>query len=213
MSAPLVWRSPLYAHFANGNLATEWLTLAGAQTPAALRDEGDAADLAFADISALPRLGAKGGAAAGKAAGALAANACAVLAGGVVAARLSADEWLFADALGLGATGGKGAALPQVEEANFLPRRDTHFCFGLCGARLPQLLSRLCALPPPQVGEVQQTIVAGVGGVLLPLAPTALLWLADSARAVYAWEALTTTGERLSAAAVGLRAWQKAAQK
>ena len=205
MSDILQWQGALYDYFRNDNLDKSWETVGdnGAEIIGVFADESNPDNLAFADLSPLPRVGIKTDTpppATQKAD--LAVNRYTQQADGSVIARLGSDEWLY-----VANAAGQGVA--DIPVASRLPRRDSHFCFGISGEQATAVLSRLSAIPPPQTGEVQQTLVAGIGSIVFPAAPTgtAFYWLGDAAYAVYSWQILRDTAAKISTVSGGAVGW------
>ena len=232
----LTWQGPLFERLYGDDNIAAWREVGGRTASGGgriidrLTKEGDAAQLAFVDLSPLPRFGVKGGEwdfLPKKCCPPI--NCLAQTKSGALVARLSEDELLCLP-------NEDGEGLPDAPAELILPRRDGYFCFGLCGAESPALLARLCMLPPPEAvhppeavyppeavhppadGTLLQTIVGDIDGLLLPaVAPPqavagilpAFYWLGDSAYAVYAWQVLEETAAHLGGGALGWESWQK----
>ena len=205
MSEQLFWQSSLHDDLCVGGRVKTWRQIAGAEIAEEYSDEPESSSaFCFVDLSPLPRVGVIG---SERPAGAeiLAVNQVAWSDSGACTARLGESEWLcLANAAGEG--------LPTVAPVASLPRRDSHFCFGLYGACASEALARLCAIPSPVGDAVGQTVVAGIGSVLLPATPAggAWYWLADMTVSVSAWQALQSLTADFSGGASGWRSWRQA---
>jgi sarcosine oxidase, subunit gamma len=211
-------RSPLY----------RWHVDAGAEF--ALRGEaanperypgpqGDPTICALADLSLLPRFGAKGWETWSTLATIGVArpdrnNTASRLSGGGAAMRLGDNEaFLLGDLSGDAVTVQHAQALPTASGFYPVPRRDTHAWLLLVGREVPKLLSKVCAVDfrPDRFADlaVAQTMVARAGSVVLrdDIAGTpAFHVLADSASASYLWGVLLDAAEEYSGRAIGSEA-------
>ncbi len=221
MTEPLAfpYRSPLWRRLqALG--PPRWTPLADAAVAASLRDGEALGALALADLSPLPRLGFKGR-----------DTIRAVRERGVVAEPVPNRAFRQPDGglclvLGpgevflLGPLSGDGARLTDLERAwpdgsgarvYPLPRRHSHAWVAVAGTRAPDLFAKLCAvdLRPAKFADlsVAQTSVARLNAVLaradLGAVPVFHL-LADSAAAVYLFDALVDAGAEFGVAPVGM---------
>lgn len=122
-------------------------------------------------------------------------NRAVVQADGAVLARLSAGEFLLLGRPGdeVGLVGRLDAAWSWQADAGLcfpLPRQDSHAWFHLRGARVAEMMSKLCGVDlRPQAfadGAVAQTSVARLNGIVIRQGDDLHL-LADSASAEYLW--------------------------
>lgn len=123
-------------------------------------------------------------------------NRAAVQADGSVLARLSAGEFLL-----LGRPGGESGLVERLDATWSwgdgaglcfpLPRQDSHAWFHLRGAKVPEMLAKLCGVDLRRHvfadGAVAQTSVARLNAIVLRQGDDFHL-LADSASAEYLWE-------------------------
>lgn len=197
------WRSPLAA---TADPTAQWRTVGDADIVEEAGGEADARVLAWCDLSPLPRSGAKGVMQQPPP-----VNGVQLTPAGVLSCRLSEDEFLFLPAAD--ATPRELAPpAPALTARVWLPRRDSHCWLGLCGAGADEVLSLLCAVPPPLPGQLLQTRVANVSAILL-CAPGACVpayhLLADSGYALHLWEALTAVVAPRGGGVVGWRHWRE----
>lgn len=204
MSAPLIWQGALTDTFVAGGQVAEWATISGAQIADRFVGEAEAPLLAVVDLTPLPRGGAKGFKPADLPVAAPVVNTYAALSDGKLICRLGEDELLL-----LPDKDGDVLAVPTPLS---LPRRDSHFCFGIAGTNAVALLARMCALPSPVENQILQTMAVGVGAVLLRLPSAsvpAFYLLGDSGYAVYMWQSLLKLAKPLDGAAAGWRMWKQ----
>lgn len=158
----------------------------------------------FCDLSALPRLGAKGDCA--KSAPPI--NTTALLDDGTMCCRLGADEVLL-----LAAADGSAPVLNSIMPTPrlLLPRRDSHCQIGLAGTRAKEVLARLCAVPPPASPALLQTRAAHLSVVIVAEprgTKDAFYLLADSGYAGALWEEITAAAIPLGGGACGWQPWR-----
>lgn len=208
-------RSPLYRwHIAAG---AEFVARDDAAKPE--RYAGLSADpslCALADLSLLPRFGAKGWETWSTLVSIGIArpdenNTAVRLTGGGVALRLGDNEaFLLGGLVGDAPLAQRAAALPSASGFYPVPRQDTHAWLLLLGSAVPQLLSKVCAVDfrVDRFADltIAQTMVARVGSVVLRddiAGIPAFHILADSASAGYLWKVLLDAAEEYSGRAIG----------
>ncbi|TFY95615.1 sarcosine oxidase [Pseudomonas nabeulensis] len=136
--------------------------------------------------------------------------------GGEWIARLSMNEYFL-----LGALNDGGERLAQLEtgwtlsqQANYcLPRQDSHTCLALFGARISEVMAKLCgvdlsasAFAP---GSVAQTSVARVNGIVVNTGTDdgpCFHLLFDRASAHYLWHVLIDALQEFDGAPAGVTA-------
>lgn len=132
-------------------------------------------------------------------------------------ARLSATEYLL-----LGGLHDFGAAMLKIEQnwqlttgvANYLlPRQDSHACFMLSGADIPELMAKLCAVDLSSTafhaGQVVQSSIARINGMIFNVSQDStpkFILLCDRAAALYIWEVLCDAMQEFSGEVVGIEA-------
>jgi sarcosine oxidase subunit gamma len=214
-------RSPLYSWHVDAG--AEFALLGEAANPEGYPGpQGDPAICALADLSLLPRFGAKGWETWPTLASIGIAppdrnNTASRLAGGGVAMRLGDNEaFLLGDIFGDAAAVQRAQALPAASGFYPVPRGDTHAWLLLIGAEVPKLLSKVCAvdfrLDRFADLAVAQTTIARVGSVVLrdDVAGTpAFHVLADSASARYLWGVLLEAADEYSGRAIGFGALRR----
>lgn len=217
-------RSPLYRWHVEAG--AEFATRGEAANPERYPGpQGDPAVCALADLSLLPRFGAKGW----EIWSTLATigvvrpdrnNTASRLSGGGAAMRLGDNEaFLLGDILDDTALMQRAEALASASGFYPVPRRDTHAWLLLVGAEVPKLLSKVCAvdfrLDRFADLTVAQTMVARTGSVVLRAdiaATPAFHVLADSASARYLWGVLLDAAEEHSGRAIGFEALRRLAR-
>lgn len=217
----LTRQSPLHAWHADAG--AEFALLGEAVHPE--RYPGPQADptiCALADLSLLPRFGAKGWEAWSTLASIGIAcpdrnNTACRQSGGGVAMRLGDNEAFLLGAIsGDAAVVERAEALPGAPGFYPVPRRDTHAWLLLIGGDVPTLLSKVCAMDFrfDRFADltVAQTMIARVSAVALrdDIAGTpAFHVLADSASARYLWGVLLDAAEEYSGRAIGYEALRR----
>jgi sarcosine oxidase, subunit gamma len=177
---------------------------------------------ALADLSLLPRFGAKGWETWSTLASIGisqpdANNTALRLTGGGTALRLSDNEaFLLGSSINDAPLVQRAAALPTASGFYPVPRLDTHAWLLLLGRAAPQLLSKVCAvdfrLDRFADLTVAQTMIARVGSVVLrdDVAGTpAFHILADSASARYLWGVLLDAAAEYAGRAIGFEALRR----
>ncbi len=217
-------RSPLYRWHVDAG--AEFALLADAANPE--RYPGpptDPAICALADLSLLPRFGAKGWE-TWSTLGSIGIacpdrnNRAARLSGGGVAMRLGDNEaFLLGDISAEAALVQRASELKGASGFYPVPRKDTHAWLLLVGAEVPKLLSKICAVDfrADRFADltVAQTMIARVGSVVLRGeigATPAFHILADSATARYLWGVLLDAAEEYAGRAIGFEALRRLAR-
>jgi sarcosine oxidase subunit gamma len=176
------------------------------------------ARLALVDLSPLPRLGFKGPQALPwlREQGAAVPdrnNSARLQPDGALVARLGDTEALVLPDLAL-----RDPLLPRLGTAGLsagcyrVPRRDSHAWFILCGDRAVPCLGKLCGLDLRAHAtadlDVAQTLVARISAIVVRQNQAdvpAFHLLADSASALYLWDALTDAMAEFHGAPAGLQ--------
>lgn len=216
-------RSPLYRWHVDAGAA--FALLGEAASPERYPGpQADPAICALADLSLLPRFGAKGWETWSTLASIGIArpdrnNTASRLSGGGVAMRLGDNEaFLLGNTSGDAPLVQRADALPGAPGFYPVPRQDTHAWLLLVGREVPNLLSKVCAvdfrLDRFADLAIAQTMVARAGSVVLrdDIAGTpAFHVLADSASARYLWGVLLDAAEEHSGRAIGFEALRRLA--
>jgi sarcosine oxidase, subunit gamma len=184
--------------------------------------QGDPSICALADLSLLPRFGAKGWETWSTLARiGIAApdrnNTASRLADGGVAMRLGDNEaFLLCDIFGNAPLVERAQGLASASGFYPVPRTDTHAWLLLIGAEVPKQLSKVCAvdfrLDRFDDLSVAQTMIARVGSVVLrdDIAGTpAFHVLADSASVRYLWCVLLDAATEYAGRAIGFEALRR----
>lgn len=216
-------RTPLWRHLLDrgalfvdgGDTAIAWLIGSAAGDAARLRQ------LAFADLTPLPRSGFKGRDALAwlaeqGTAGEAAANRAYRQADGTLLVKLAATEALLLPAVAPDAAAPLADRVPPADRMAFpVPRRDASLWFRLAGLAAPEMLAKLCAvdLRPSRFpdGSVAQTSLARMNAILVRDdlrhagdVITAYHLIADIASAEYLWECLADAAAEYGGGPVGL---------
>jgi sarcosine oxidase subunit gamma len=189
------------------------------------RDTENLGECGLADFTNLPRLGARGKAAAGYLAAAglrlpETPNRLILAASGETLLRLSQSEYLL-----LGSPADKGARVRALETAfprtgenglYFLPRQDSHAWFRLAGPRRFEVMAKLCGvdLRPAAFARdgVAQTSVARINAIVANDGATgdggqnsAFHLLFDRPSAPYLWDVLLDAMREFGGQPLGFR--------
>ncbi len=205
-------------------LGARWVEINGFAAPASYGDgAGEAAaatELAIADLTALPRAGYKGWDMATWVAGHGVRlpdpNRAARQDDGTLACRLSNGELML-----LGADDGASATIGRLAGAWTMdgavcfpvPRSDTNTRFVITGARVPEMMAKMCGIDLRahrfENQQIAQTSIARMNAIVVRNdrgATYALDMVLDSASAIYMWECLSDAMAEFAGRVVGLDA-------
>jgi sarcosine oxidase subunit gamma len=214
-------RSPLYRWHVEAHAT--FAELDGAVHPERYPEsQGDPTSCALADLSLLPRFGAKGWetwytlATIGIAAPDR-NNIATRQTGGDVAMRLGDNEaFLLGGLFGDRSLVQRAEALPSTSGFYPVPRKDTHAWLLLAGREVPKQLSKVCAVDfqPDRFAEltVAQTMIARVSSIVLRddiAGIPAFHILADGASARYLWGVLLDAASEYAGRAIGFEALRR----
>ena len=169
-----------------------------------LQEEGDPAVLSFCDLSPLQRVGIKFEKTEKQKLPPI--NEAKISKGGEILCCLGSDELLL-----LASPEGKMKRDILPPESVDIPRRDGLCWIGVSGERAQDMLSRLCAAELPIAPCLSQTIVAGIGTIVVPDKRTSTPvyhLLADIAYAEYLWRGISHVSTPLHGKPVGWHTWK-----